>query len=81
MLPYQSEVYLQDKETRDVPVTLQAEPSKGLPMWAWIAGGAVLATGLGVGGYFLFKGESTYEGPSGNLSPGVVQASKPIRFR
>jgi hypothetical protein len=81
MLPFQSEVYLQDKESRDVPVTLQPEPSKGIPAWAWIAGGVAVAGGLGVGGYFLFRGSNSYEGPSGNLDPGVVQASHGIHFR
>ena len=37
--------------------------------------------GLAVGGYFIFKQDPKYEGPNGNLSPGVVQANAPIRFR
>jgi hypothetical protein len=81
MRVYQAEVLIQDKQSRDVAVTLEPEPSKGLPAWAWITGGVVVAGGLGVGGYFLFKQDSKYEGPGGNLSPGVVQASAPIRFR
>ena len=64
-----------------ISVTLEAEPSKGLPAWAWIAGGVLVAGGLTTGGYFLFKGEDKYEGPSGNLTPGIVQASRPIQFR
>jgi hypothetical protein len=80
MRVYQAEVLIQDKQTRDVQVTLEAEPSKGLPMWAWITGGVVVAGGLSVGGYFLFKQDPTYEGPNGNLSPGVVQANKGVRF-
>jgi hypothetical protein len=77
MQAYQSEVYLQDKEQRELPVTLQPEPSKGMPLWVWIVGGGVVAGGLGLGGYALFSGGgNTYEGPSGNLSPGVVQASR-----
>ena len=81
MRVYQAEVLIQDKQSRDVAVTLEAEPSKGLPAWAWITGGVVLAGGLSVGGYFIFKQDSTYEGPSGNLNPGLVQANAPIRFR
>ncbi len=80
MRPFQTEVYIQDKETRSVPVSLDPEPSKGMPAWAWVAGGVVAAGALGVGGYFLFRGEDKYEGPSGNLSPGIVQASRPLRF-
>ena len=78
--PYQSEVYIQDKESRDVNVTLEPEPSKGLPTWAWIAGGAVLLGGATTAGIFLFSGDAKYEGPAGNLQPGVVQANAPIRF-
>ena len=81
MRVYQTEVLIQDKQSRDIAVTLEKEPSKGLPAWAWIAGGVVLTGGLAVGGYYAFKQEPTYEGASGNLSPGVVGASAPINFR
>jgi hypothetical protein len=81
MRVYQTEVLIQDKQSRDVAVTLEQEPSKGLPAWAWITGGVVLTGGLAVGGYFVFKQDAKYEGPDGNLSPGVVQANAPIRFR
>jgi hypothetical protein len=81
MRVYQSEVLIQDKQSRDVAVTLEPEPSKGLPAWAWIGGGVLLTGGLVTGGYFLFKQSPTYQGPDGNLSPGVVQANAPIHFR
>lgn len=78
-IAYQTEVFIQDNQTRDVGVTLDNEPSRGVPVWAWIAGGVVVAGGLTTAGYFIFKSDNTYEGPSGNLSPGVVQAAR--RFR
>lgn len=78
--PYQSEVLIQDRATREIGVTLDREPGKGLPAWAWVAGGVVVAGGLGTAGYLLFRTESTYQGPAGNLQPGVVQASRPITF-
>lgn len=81
MRVYQAEVLIQDKQSREVAVTLEPEPSKGLPAWAWITGGVVLTGGLAVGGYFVFKQDPKYEGPNGNLSPGIVQANAPIRFR
>lgn len=80
MRPFQSEVYLRDKENRNVDVTLEREPSKGLPGWAWVAGGVVVAGGLGAAGYFIFKGQDKYEGPPGTLQPGIVQASRPFNF-
>lgn len=81
MRPYQTEVYLQDREVRDLAVTLEPE-AKTVPTWAWVVGGAVLAGGLATAGYFAFRsGDPTYQGPAGTLDPGVVQASSPIRFR
>ncbi len=32
-----------------------AAPVAGVPTWMWVAGGSVLAVGLGTGAYFLFK--------------------------
>ena len=80
MRPYQSDVYVQDKESRDLNVTLEAEPSKGVPLWVWIAGGAVLVAGATTAGIVIAtsgSNEPTYNGPSGNLkgignSPGGV---------
>lgn len=81
---YQSEVYLQDKENRDLNVTLEDEPSKGVPTWMWIAGGVVVAGGVTTGVLMLSRSESTYEGPRGNLtgvgnSPGGI--AELARFR
>jgi hypothetical protein len=75
MSPYQTEVLLQDGQARDIDVTLNPEPRKGLlPLWAWAVGGAVVAGGLATGGYFLLKpGPATYTGPSGSLNPGIAQ--------
>ena len=81
MQPYQTEVLLQDDDTRNVDVTLIPEKGGGIPAWAWIVGGVVVAGGLGTAGYFLFQpAKSQYTGPAGNFGPGVVQASTPVRF-
>lgn len=80
-LPYESEIIVADKQARELRITLKAASSSGLPAWAWIAGGAVIVSGMTVGGYFLFrKTDSTYEGPTGNINPGIIQANHPIRF-
>ena len=81
MRTYLAEVLIQDRESRDLSVTLEAEPSRGVPAWAWIGGGVLVAGGLAAAGYFIFRGEDSYQGPSGNLNPGIVQASRPIQFR
>ena len=62
-------------------LSLVAEPSRGLPAWAWITGGVLVAGGLGVAGVVLFKPKDSYEGPKGNLGEGVAQASRPFTFR
>lgn len=79
--PYQTEVVIQDKQARDVNVTLEAEPSKGVPTWVWITGGIVLAGGAATAIGFAAKGSGSYDGPQGNLTPGFVTASSPITFR
>ncbi|MFZ5890086.1 MAG: PEGA domain-containing protein [Myxococcota bacterium] len=68
-LPYRSDSLVQDGELSTVQVTLQNEPSStpaaassgGSATWLWVAGGAVLAAGLGVGAYFALKPEN--QGP------------------
>ncbi len=57
--PYQSEVLVQDGQTRSVDVTLEDEPHGGLPAWAWVTGSVLVAGGLAVGGYYLFKPSDT----------------------
>jgi hypothetical protein len=68
--PYQSEVIVQDNSRRRIPVTLEAEPRGGVPTWLWVAGGAVLAAGAGLGaGYFIFKSGEAPPPVAGNLPP------------
>lgn len=71
------------KEAREVPVTvhegerksieLQAE-SRSSHTWMFVAGGAVLAVGVGIGAFFLLKPRSTEQGPAqqGSIPPGTV---------
>jgi hypothetical protein len=73
-LPYRSDSLIQDGQLTTVQVALQSEPiapvtpieaSSSNLTWLWVAGGAVLATGLGVGAYFLFRPED--QGPPAPL--------------
>lgn len=75
MRPYQSEILVVDDQTREIAVTLEAEQGR-LPLWVWITGGVVITGGLAVGGYFLLKPNPSYDGPPGNLAPGVVYTSR-----
>lgn len=63
--PYRSDTVVQDNQTTTLRITLQ-EDAKSLGamspedsgndyMWAWIAGGAVVVSGLAIGSYYLFR--------------------------
>jgi hypothetical protein len=52
--PYESLVDLRSGETRSLQVTLLNE-SRGLGIWPWVVGGAMVAAGASVGAYFLFR--------------------------
>jgi len=52
---FQSEVVVQDNETRRIPVTLNAVPTPpDTSKWFWIGGGAALAIGAIIGGAVMF---------------------------
>jgi hypothetical protein len=55
---YKTDLDLHEGETRTVQVTLEDE-NHGAPIWPWVLGGAVVAAGAAVGGYFLFKPSDT----------------------
>lgn len=81
MRAYQAEIFLRDRETRNVNVTLEKEvkAASPVPTWLWIGGGVLLAGGVAVAGYYLFKPEDRpAETPVGTLDPGSVQASFPF---
>jgi len=55
MAIYQSEVAIQDNQTRQVQVTLNPIPKSNVGTWLWIAGGVALTAGAAIGGALLFK--------------------------
>jgi hypothetical protein len=63
--PHQTDVIVQDNDLTNLHVTLEdeAKPAviekNSVPTWVWIAGGAAVAVGGGIGAYFLFKPENT----------------------
>jgi hypothetical protein len=75
MRQYQTEVTLQDAQTRTVEVSLEPESKTGgLPWWAWVGGSVVVVAGASVGGYFLLHKSDTYAPTtSGTIQPGTVQ--------
>lgn len=46
---------VRDDQLTTLLVSLKENQAGGVPTWVWIAGGGVLAAGLGTGAYFLFK--------------------------
>lgn len=52
--PYESHIQLLAGSTRSLQVALEDE-ANGSTVWYWVAGGAAVAAGAVVGGYFLFK--------------------------
>ena len=51
---YEADVELAPGSTRSLQVSLENE-AHGSPVWIWVAGGAAVAAGAVVGGYFAFK--------------------------
>ena len=81
--PYKSDVLIQDDQTNTLRVTLEKLPKeaapRGVPAWVWVTGGAVLAVGVGVGGYFVLKPKEQTPGQSVPGSLGEV--ALPLRWR
>jgi hypothetical protein len=72
------------REPREVSVTIEENKTKTMDLesegrksntWLWVAGGAVLAVGAGVGGYFLLRPSTPERGSPtpGSMNPGSVQ--------
>jgi hypothetical protein len=78
-LPYHSEVAISDNQTNTLRAMLEDRPAQSTGFdttWFWVAGSALLATGLGVVGYYEFRpGHQTPSPPLGTLPPGSVSAS------
>jgi hypothetical protein len=58
--PFETEVVVEQHRIRSIEVSLRpVRRAVALPVWAWIAGGAVLAAGAVTAGYFVFKTSET----------------------
>jgi hypothetical protein len=66
--PYEAHVQVLAGSTRSLQITLE-DADRRSNIWLWVAGGAVVATGFAVGGYFLFKPQdSPGPHPEGKLT-------------
>ncbi len=63
MKSYEARIVLGNGEARTLDVTLEPEPRAAL--WPWIAGGAAVLVGGGIGGYFLLRRDAPASGPQG----------------
>jgi hypothetical protein len=76
---YGTSLDFHDGEVRTLQVTLENLP-RGVGLWPWIAGGAVLAAGAVVGGYFLLKPhDEPAAPPQGTLPPVFLGAGALVR--
>jgi hypothetical protein len=73
--PFETQIELAPRQSRTLDVTLVANDKAVL--WPWIAGGAAIAVGAAVGGYFLFRKDESGSAPQGAL--GTVYL--PLRVR
>ncbi len=72
MRPYSTEIAFREGETRALDAALQKDSSGLSPVW-WIGGGVLVAAGLGIGGYFLFRPARTTAAPTpGTITPGTL---------
>jgi hypothetical protein len=74
--PYESDVSVVDAEVSSVNVSLsdiEKQQSSTSP-WLWILGGAAVAAGAGLGGYYLFRSPNDPKDTTtvGTISPGQV---------
>jgi hypothetical protein len=84
--PYRGDSVVQDNDTTTIRVTLEKEQSgamtpqdsSGNEKWYWIAGGAVVAAGLGVGAYYLFRPEDS--GPPAPVDGSLGTIELPLGF-
>jgi hypothetical protein len=53
--PFRSDLRVGQDETLTVDARLEPLRRSGLPTWAWVVGGTVIAAGAAVAGYFLFR--------------------------
>lgn len=75
MQSYQSEVLIQDDQVRRIDVSLNPLAKSGATQTVlWIVGGAAVAAGAAVGGYFLFK-PSQPQPVEGTINPHVIPLS------
>ncbi len=75
MKPYQTEVVIADHDDRSIPVQLEADKGKGLPLWAYITGGVVLAGAAVVTSVVIINnGNKTENNAKGTFDPGFANA-------
>jgi hypothetical protein len=73
MLAHESEVVIQDGQTRRIPVTLQPASGGGINPWFIVAGGGVLlAAGAITAGVLLSQPDDPATTP-GTIHPGTIQ--------
>lgn len=85
MRPYQTDVVLNDKETRTLAVTLEPEAKGGSGALWWVIGGVLVAGAAGSTVYLVTRDKDSGGGGIqpiyGTINPGSVQLSMPWSAR
>ncbi len=63
MRKQESDVIVEENRMRSITITLEKEKGGGLPLWAWLGGGTVLAAGVAVAAYFIVTAVSASTSP------------------
>jgi len=74
--PYEVHLQLLAGSTRSLRITLEDE-NHGSNLWLWVSGGAAIAAGTAVAGYFLLKPKDDAAAPAGKLTTVFVPAPVP----
>jgi hypothetical protein len=74
--PYEVHLQLLAGSTRSLRITLEDE-NHGSNLWLWVSGGAAIAAGTAVAGYFLLKPKDDAAAPAGKLMTVFVPAPVP----
>ena len=84
MRPYQTEIVLNDKETRTLGVTLEPEKKEGSGALWWVIGGVLVAGAAGSTVYLVTRPSDSGGGTTppvlGTIDPRTVQLSFPARM-
>jgi hypothetical protein len=76
MRTYQTELFVQDGQSRTLDVKLESESKGGVPWWVWVAGGAAIVAGGTITAVAVGTQERFAPTTEGTMQPGAVFLSR-----